>query len=78
MKELVKKEHLRFPHHKIIGWDLTLDENENVVCIEYNAFTPGIIKSQYVLGPILAQKSVRGVPLLQEIMGVKTMPYIQL
>ncbi len=70
MKDLVKKEHLRFPHHKIIGWDLTLDENENIICIEYNAFTPGIIKSQYVLGPILAQKSVRGVPLLQEIMGV--------
>lgn len=69
MKELVQAEHQRFPHHKMIGWDLTLDEDDNIVCIEYNAFTPGIIKPQYVLGPIFAQKSVRGVPLLKEIMG---------
>lgn len=69
MTDLVKKEHQRFPHHKIIGWDLTLDDKNDIICIEYNAFTPGIIKQQYVLGPVFAQKSVRGVPLLQEIMG---------
>lgn len=69
MIDLVKKEHQHFPHHKIIGWDLTLDDKNDIICIEYNAFTPGIIKQQYLLGPVFAQRSVRGVPLLQEIMG---------
>ena len=64
MKELCLKEHMRFPHHRIIGWDITLDENENITCIEYNPGWPGIIQSQYVLGPVFMQKSSRGIPLL--------------
>lgn len=70
MKELVRREHMRFPHHRIIGWDITLDENANIVCIEYNCEWPGVIQSQYVLGPIFMQKSSRGVPLLHEILGL--------
>ena len=69
MKQLCVKEHSRFPHHRIIGWDITLDENENITCIEYNPGWPGIIQSQYVLGPIFMQKSSRGIPLLHEILG---------
>ena len=71
MKQLVMKEHSRFPHHRIIGWDITLDENENITCLEYNPGWPGIIQSQYVLGPIFMQKSSRGVPLLHEILDGK-------
>lgn len=69
MKELVVKEHSRFPYQGIIGWDITLDENENIICIEYNTGVPGIIQSQYCLGPIFAQKSLRGKPLIDEILS---------
>lgn len=68
MKELVVKEHSRYPHHMLLGWDITLDENEDIICIEYNAGWPGIIQTQYALGPIFMQKSSRGVPLLHEIL----------
>ena len=68
MTELAVKEHSRFPNIGIIGWDITLDENENIICIEYNPDCPGIITSQYVLGPILAKRTSRGNMLLDEIM----------
>lgn len=69
MKELVKREHMKYPNHGIIGWDLTLDENADIRCIEYNIRCPGIIQSQYALGPIFAQKSVEGKMLLDEILN---------
>ena len=71
MKRLVVEEHSHFPHHRIIGWDITLDENENITCIEYNPGWPGVINLQYALGPIFMQKSSRGVPLLYEILDGK-------
>lgn len=68
MKEFAKKTHIKYPHHKIIGWDLTLDEAGNIRCIEYNADCPGIVQSQFALGPIFSQKTERGNSLLDEIL----------
>lgn len=68
MKEIVKKEHEKYPYHGIIGWDLTLDEGGNIRCMEYNSECPGIVQSQFALGPIFSQRTPRGNRLLDEIL----------
>ena len=69
MKELAVRVHERFPHHKIIGWDFTVDDQGKIVCMEYNALVPGIIQSQYVLGPIFYDiKTAEGKALLEELL----------
>lgn len=50
MCEFVLKNHYRIPHMGIVGWDLTLDENENIVIIETNITTPSIWFPQYCNG----------------------------
>ncbi len=67
----VKKEHLNFLHHKIIGWDITIDDKGDIVCIEFNSIVPGIVQTQMVCGPIFAQRSVNYMPLLDEIKKMK-------
>ncbi|MGM9615752.1 MAG: sugar-transfer associated ATP-grasp domain-containing protein [Oscillospiraceae bacterium] len=69
IKALVRQEHSRWPHYGLIGWDITVDENDNIVCMEFNTKFPGLTGTQAALGPVLAQKSVRGVPLYEELMG---------
>ncbi len=69
MVEIAVKAHERFPHHKIIGWDFTVDNMGNIVCMEYNITIPGIIQSQYVLGPVFYDtKTPKGTPLLDELL----------
>ena len=51
MKKQAVIEHKKFPHNRIIGWDFTVDEKYNVICMEYNSEQPGIIQSQMALGP---------------------------
>ncbi len=50
MIEFTTKYHYKIPHIGIIAWDLTLDENENIVLIETNISCPGIWLPQYVNG----------------------------
>ena len=69
IKELVTREHIKYPDYALIGWDFTVDEGENIVCMEFNTKWPGISASQYAHGAIFAQKSRDGVPLLDEIMA---------
>ncbi|MCL2767248.1 MAG: hypothetical protein FWE49_00735 [Synergistaceae bacterium] len=42
MVEKAKELHGRIPHVGIIAWDMTLDDNENIVVIECNLSYPGI------------------------------------
>ena len=70
MKRLAVKAHERFPHHKISGWDFTVDDKGKVVCMEYNALVPGIIQSQYVLGPVFDKiKTSEGNSVLEDIIN---------
>lgn len=71
MIEIVKREHKKYPHHRIIGWDFTADENGEIYCIEYNGDVPGIVQTQMISGPVFARKTERGVSLLDEIIGEK-------
>ncbi len=50
MIEFVKNNHYRIPNMGIIAWDLTLDENENIVIIETNIQRPSIWFPQYSTG----------------------------
>lgn len=43
--------HKRLYPFDIVGWDITLDRDNNPVCIEYNVRTPGTILYQYANGP---------------------------
>ncbi len=71
MKDLVTKEHMKYPKHGIIGWDLTIDKDGEIRCIEYNVRCPGIVQTQYALGPIFSKKTKRGNTLLDEIINEK-------
>ena len=67
MKEIVLKVHKKFPKCGILGWDLTLDENGNIVFIEYNPGCPGVIQTQLVNGPVFGNIKKGGKPLLEEL-----------
>lgn len=69
MIQLVKKTHKKYAHHRLIGWDLALDKNGEIVCIEYNSNVPGVVQTQMLLGPVFGQKTKRGNTLLDEILS---------
>lgn len=69
MKDIVAKAHSKYPNYGIIGWDLTLDQEENIRCIEYNARVPGIVQTQLCLGPVFEIETSRGKTLLEEIVS---------
>lgn len=68
LKKLVIQEHEKYPAYGIIGWDFTLDQDGEILCMEFNTKWPGIFATQYAHGPVFAQKTKDGVPLLDEIM----------
>ena len=57
MIDLATKQHSRFPTIRIIGWDFTLNENEDVVVMEYNIKNPGVLYYQWVNGPLFGEKT---------------------
>lgn len=73
MVQIVTDEHLKYAHHRIIGWDLTLTSDGKICCIEYNSSIPGIVQTQTVLGPIFMKLSERGNYILDEILEQKKM-----
>lgn len=46
--KIIKKEHQHLPHFKIIGWDMSIDQDGEPVFIEYNS-CPG--QNQFSCGP---------------------------
>ncbi len=52
MCDVAKKMHPRIGQALIVGWDITADENGEVVIIEANLQFPGIIRSQECNGPL--------------------------
>lgn len=49
--EIVKEAHKCLPLFDIIGWDFTVDDNDNFICIEYNLVWPGTVLYQFANGP---------------------------
>ncbi len=52
MVQVAVNGHKRFPQVRFIGWDFTLDSNGNVIAMEYNTKSPGVLYYQYVNGPL--------------------------
>jgi hypothetical protein len=48
----VKEQHGQLPYFDIVGWDLTIDSDGQIVMIEANLNFPGVILSQYICGPL--------------------------
>lgn len=57
MVDIALKQHSRFPSIKIVGWDFTLDREDNIVTIEYNIKYPGVLSYQWVNGPLFGDKT---------------------
>lgn len=69
MVELVLLNHKKLPHHGIIGWDLTVDEENNIICMEYNTTCPGIMNDQMINGTTFKIKTKDGKILLDDILN---------
>jgi len=57
MIRIAVKNHERFPQVRFIGWDFTVDDKENVIVMEYNTKSPGILYYQYVNGPLFGDST---------------------
>ena len=53
LKDKAKELHAQLPYAKIIGWDLSLNENEEIELVEINANSPGLF--QGATGPAFGQ-----------------------
>lgn len=49
--EMAKKGHERLYPFGLVGWDITLDQDNTPYCIEFNVNAPGTILYQYANGP---------------------------
>lgn len=54
---IIKANHLLVDNFDIIGWDFTVDSNENPICFEWNIQWPGTVLYQYVNGPLWRDKT---------------------
>ena len=64
---LVVKNHLTMHYFDIIAWDITVDNESNVICIEYNIKSPGIQVYQFAHGPLAGEYSDEFLGFLQDI-----------
>ena len=47
--------HPKLPYSKLIGWDFTVNDKDDVICMEYNTNIPGGIFYQYCNGPFFGE-----------------------
>ena len=55
MLEIAKKSHSLYPRLRFMAWDFTVDESNNVICMEYNVRGPGVLYYQYANGPLFGK-----------------------
>lgn len=73
IRNIISEGHKRMPFFDIIGWDFTVDENSNPVCIEYNIIWPGTILYQYANGPFAGNSTDEFISFLK---GGKNVPRV--
>lgn len=52
---LLKKMHKRLPHHRFVGWDVTINSAGRPVVVEYNIKSPGVLYYQYTNGSLFGK-----------------------
>ena len=55
--EMAREGHKSLHPFGIVGWDITLDQDDCPVCIEYNIYRPGMVLYQYANGPFAGDKT---------------------
>lgn len=55
--KIIKENHLHIDNFDIVGWDFTVDEDENPICFEWNIQWPGTVFYQYTSGPLFGRKT---------------------
>ena len=55
IKQLVKKAAQRFPHFRLIGWDIAIDENDEPLIIEANLTMSSLDVIETVCGPLFGE-----------------------
>lgn len=74
MVNCVKENALKLSYFDIVGWDITLDKNNQVICIEYNIKWPGTVVYQFAHGPLAGDKTDELLSFLQDENNVKWIP----
>ena len=59
VKALVKEAAQRFPHFRLIGWDIAIDENNNPLIIEANLTMSGMDVIETIGGPLFGEYTER-------------------
>lgn len=55
VRELVKKSAQRFPHFRLIGWDIAITENNTPMIIEANLTMSGMDVIETICGPLFGK-----------------------
>ena len=55
VKKLVKEAAQRFPHFRLIGWDIAIDENDEPLIIEANLTMSSLDVIETVCGPVFGE-----------------------
>jgi len=55
VRKLVQEAAQRFPHFRLIGWDIAIDEHNNPVIIEANITMSGLDVIQTIIGPVFKE-----------------------
>lgn len=59
--------HKKMPMFKMIGWDIVIDEHEEVVIMEYNLMCPGVLYYQWVNGPLFGEDKEKILSVIEKL-----------
>ena len=65
---------LQMPHFRVIGWDITVNDQNQVICIEYNLKTPGTVSYQFAHGPFAGEHTDDYLAFLKEENNIHLIP----
>lgn len=70
----VRTNALELPYFDFVAWDITVDSDNQVVCIEYNLKWPGTIVYQYAHGPMAGEHTDELLSFLQDESNMRLIP----
>lgn len=71
---VVKAAAKRLLHFDLVGWDFTVNDKNEVICIEYNIHWPGTILYQYANGPLAGKHTDQLLSFLKDKAEQKNIP----
>ena len=65
---------LELPYFDIVAWDITVNTDNQVICIEYNLKWPGILVYQYAHGPMFGEYTSEVLSFLKNEQNTRILP----